>query len=112
MDRRGGMAAKVRHDGAAIAVTSLLAGILAGLGTMADAKGAVPAVTGDSRVDALLAQMTLDEKLSMVAGGTGGCVDERVRVRLPTRAFPGLGFRRCATPTGLRASPPNASRRE
>ena len=36
---------------------------------MADAKAAVPTVTGVPRVDALLAQMTLDEKLSMVAGG-------------------------------------------
>ena len=63
------MAFKVRYDGAAIALALLLAGILVGLGKMADAHAAVPAITGNPRVDALLAQMTLNEKLSMVAGG-------------------------------------------
>src|SRR5688572_25501938 len=63
------MGVKVRYDGAAIALALLLAGILVGLGKMTEANAAVPTVTGNSRVDALLAQMTLDEKLSMVAGG-------------------------------------------
>ena len=61
------MSGNVHYGGAVIALA--LVGILAGLGVLADAKGAVPTVTGNPTVDALLGQMTLDEKLSMVTGG-------------------------------------------
>jgi beta-glucosidase len=62
------MALVGRSRNAAIAVSLALMGALVGLGAMTEAGGAAPGVTGNARVDALLAQMTLDEKLSMVTG--------------------------------------------
>ena len=42
-------------------------GVLLALGnTVASAQGNIPAVTGDARVDKLLSQMTLAEKLTLI----------------------------------------------
>ncbi|WP_028810108.1 beta-glucosidase family protein [Streptomyces sp. 351MFTsu5.1] len=52
---------------AAVATAAAATGVAAGAGP-AEARGGVARVTGNSRVDRLLAVMTLDEKLSMIEG--------------------------------------------
>jgi beta-glucosidase len=63
------MAHGTRYRGGAIVLALALVGMLVAVGTLVDARAAATAVTGNPRVDALLAQMTLDEKLTMVTGG-------------------------------------------
>jgi beta-glucosidase len=53
---------------AAAAVTAVVAGMLAAAATTDAAPTAVAAVTGDQRVDQLLAKMTLNEKLTLIEG--------------------------------------------
>ena len=51
-------------------VAALVLTILAVGGLTAVAQSAVPVVTGDARVDKLLSQMTLDEKLALIRGAS------------------------------------------
>jgi len=61
----------------------------------------VPVVTGDERVDKLLSQMTLDEKLTLIHG-----TQEDPAVYQGQAGYlggvPRLGFRGCDLPMGLR----------
>src|SRR5271165_3423711 len=47
---------------------ALIFATLAFNGTSATAQNAVPVVTGDARVDKLLSQMTLEEKMALIRG--------------------------------------------
>src|SRR3954469_23979851 len=50
------------------ALTTVVGLGLGGSGWSAQAGSAVPTVTGDARVDTLLSQLTLDEKLTLIEG--------------------------------------------
>ncbi|MBR7827000.1 glycoside hydrolase family 3 C-terminal domain-containing protein [Actinospica sp. MGRD01-02] len=53
---------------AVTALSALTAAVCGGTASAAAHQSPVPAVTGDARVDRLLSEMTLDEKLSMIEG--------------------------------------------
>ena len=49
---------------------AVLLGTLAAAGTLAGAQDTVPAVTGNARVDKLLSQMSLDDKIAIIRGAS------------------------------------------
>jgi hypothetical protein len=73
----------------------LVAATLALASTMAMTQG-VPMVTGDARVDKLLSQMTLNEKLTLTAHKR---TQRFIRARPATSpGLPALAFQGCALP--------------
>src|SRR5580700_3673997 len=59
-----------RNNRVEVLVAALVLTVLAVGGLTAVAQSAVPVVTGDARVDKLLSQMTLDEKLALIRGAS------------------------------------------
>ena len=59
-----------RNNRVELLVAALVLTVLAVGGLTAVAQSAVPLVTGDARVDKLLSQMTLDEKLALIRGAS------------------------------------------
>src|SRR3984957_730426 len=59
-----------RNNRVELLVAALVLTVLAVGGLTAVAQSAVPVVTGDARVDKLLSQMTLDEKLALIRGAS------------------------------------------